>query len=105
MAKANSTPVRSGRRSTDIPLRCKKGDLAMYLTGWNVGKIVEVVKYYSVVEMDDGEVLIDAWCVRHPNHELDTTFFREDKTMLPIRPGDLDETETDERFLVKGVSA
>ena len=93
MAKANSTPLRSGRRSADIPLRCKKGDLAMYITGRYVGKIVDVVEYYGTVAMDDGEVLINAWHVRHPNHEPGITFFREDKAMLPIRPGDLDETD------------
>lgn len=103
MSKSKS--VRSGRRSTDTPLRCKKDDLAMYITGLNVGKIVEVCEYYPAIEMDDGKVLISAWRVRHPNHEAGTTFYREDKTMLPIRPGDLDESETDERYLVRGVSA
>ena len=104
MSKSKS--VRSGRRSTDIPLRCRKGDLAILLSdGPSAGFIVDVVKYYGTVEMEDGEVLVNAWHIRHPSDEPGWQFFTEDQYLLPIRPGDLDETETEELSLVNGRSA
>lgn len=109
MAKANSTAVRSGRRSADVTLpssvRCRKGDLAIRLEGRGMGQIVEVVEYYGTVTIDSGEVLVNAWHVQHPSDDPDTDYFKEDKYLLPIRPGDLDKSETEELSLVHGRSA
>ena len=99
MAKANSTRVR--KQTTTAP-KCRKGDLAILLFGPCAGYIVDVVEYYGTVAMDNGEVLVNAWHIRHSSDDVDTEYFREDKHLSPIRPGDLDENEIDELSLVKG---
>lgn len=76
-------------------LKCKKGDIAMILTGPYAGQVVDVVKYYSMIDMSSGVILIDAWEIRHPSDPRGTRYFKEDKYLLPIRSGDLDETEAD----------
>ena len=78
-----------------LAVRCRKGDLAILLTGPFAGCIVDVIEYHGVIELSDGKVLVDAWLIRHETDEPDTDYFKEDKYLLPIRPGDLDETEAD----------
>jgi hypothetical protein len=95
---------RASARSVSPSLKCKPGDLALYISGCRAGRIVEVIKYRGTVETSDGYVLIDAWQVQHPDHEPDCAYFQEDRLMMPIRPGDLDESETDELGLREGVS-
>lgn len=86
--------------------RCKKGDLAIRTDDEYEGQIVEVYEYHCTVDFPEtGEVIFDAWKVLHPTYESGFSFFCEDKYLFPIRPGDLDETETDELSLVKGESA
>ena len=76
-------------------LKCRKGDLAIVLIGPNAGLLVDVAKYCGTIEMSDGQVLINAWQVKHPSDDPDIDYFREDKYLLPIRPGDLEESELD----------
>lgn len=70
----------------------------MILEGPNTGLIVDVVQYRSVMPMSNGELVFDAWRIRHPSDEPNVVYFKEDKYLLPIRPSDLQETETDERL-------
>jgi hypothetical protein len=83
-------------------VKCRAGDLAMYISGCRVGRIVEVIKYYGVVETRDG-VLTNAWEVRHSDHDPSSFYFQEDAAMMPIRPGDLKETEETDEILSLGV--
>lgn len=87
------------------PLRCRKGDLAILLTGSYAGIIVDVLEYHSSVTVSNAPPMVDAWHIRHPSDEPRTKYYFEDRYMLPIRPGDLDQTETDELSLVSGRSA
>lgn len=100
MSKPNRASAQIVSQSTKE--RCRKGDLAIRLNGKRVGHIVEVVEYHATVELDSGEVLIDAWQVRHETDDPDTDYFKEDKYLLPIRPSDLEETEVDELMRKEG---
>ena len=84
---AKSKAVRSGRRSTDLTspssVRCRRGDLAILLEGSYSGCIVDVVEYYATVAIDSGEVLVNAWHIRHSSDEPNTQYFKEDKYLLP----------------------
>lgn len=104
MAKANSTPV---RKLGYVKPRCKKGDLAILLEGPYLGYIVDVVEFCGTKKMTDGTVVVNAWIIRHPSFPPTSISISHahDKNLLPIRPGDLDETETDEISLVHGRSA
>ena len=93
---------RASAQKVSPVLKCRKGDLALYIAGKRVGRIVEVVKFYPIVEMSNGEVMVDAWMVRHPDHAPDTEYFQRDKYMMPIRPGDLEDTEDDELVRKEG---
>lgn len=62
-----------------------------------------VVEYAETVTMDDGEVLTRAWHIKHPSDEPNVLFYKEDKYLLPIRPGDLDETQEQDETLSEGV--
>ena len=106
MAKANSTVSRSKRASAQSVspiLKCGKGDLAIRLDSGCEGLIVEVGEYVGTVEgLNNPSVISDAWRIHHPSCEAGWRYFCEDKYLLPIRPGDLDETETDELGLKEG---
>ncbi|MEO6823709.1 MAG: hypothetical protein ABI167_03100 [Nitrosospira sp.] len=99
MAKANSTPV---RKLAAAKPRCKKDDLAIVITGPYVGYILRVVQYFPSATMEDGKVMLAAWEVIHPDGNTDHIWCMEDKRLLPIRPGDIDESAIDELSLVKG---
>jgi hypothetical protein len=96
---------RASAQNVSPSLKCRKGDIAIILEGPCVGFVVDVVEYYGVSEMTDGEVLTNAWHIKHHTDDPDWNYFKEDKCLLPIRPGDLDESETDELSLTQGRSA
>lgn len=93
---------RASAQTVSPVLRCRKGDLAILLEGRFTGYIVDVVEYYPTVELSDGEVLVNAWHIRHPSDEPGVQYFKLDKYLLPIRPGELAESETEE--LSQGVA-
>jgi hypothetical protein len=101
MAKANSTRVRKPAAPTP---KCKKGDLAIRLDKRYSGQIVEVGEYHGTVDFPEngGQVIFYAWKVLHPSYERGYSYYCEDKYLFPIRPGDLDESETGELSLVNG---
>lgn len=80
-------------------LRCKKGDLAIVLTGDNAGRIVEVLDYVGLGSTDKG-VFRDLWLISW-NGQLHNPitggrWLCQDWRLLPIRPGDLKETDEKE---------
>ena len=89
------------------PLRCRKGDLAIRLDNEYSGQIVEVGEYHGTVDFPKfgGKEIFDAWKVLRPSYEAGFSYYCEDKYLVPIRPGDLDETEIDELSLVTGESS
>lgn len=101
------TPKGATARNVSPVLKCRKGDLAILLEGPYSGYIVDVVEYCGTRQMTDGEIVVNGWRIQHPSFPPPsiTRSYARDKNLLPIRPGDLDESETDERSLVKGVSA
>ncbi|SCX93593.1 hypothetical protein SAMN05216420_101382 [Nitrosospira sp. Nl5] len=87
-----------------MALRCKKGDMAIVLDpehsayGW----IVDVVYFHRLALLlntsaEKWEVCRDVWVIEHAN--LSKKCGCEDKYLLPIRPGDLNETEETEKKL------
>jgi len=94
MSKSKSASAQNVSQNTKP--RCRKGDLAIVLVGLSAGQIVDVVKHYPEAKMQDGEVMFDVWHIKHQTDDPRVNYFREDKYLLPIRPGDLEETETDE---------
>ena len=109
MAKANSTRSKSkgaSARNASTVLKCKTGDLAIVLGDCEYeGYVVTVGAYHGPAVMSDGGVMVNAWRVHHFFKGTINRIYMEDKYLMPIRPGDLDETETDELYLVKEVSA
>ena len=74
-------------------MKCRKGDLAIVLQGPLVGAIVKVLRCAGTLTMSDGEVLVNAWQTHHSSNNPNWDYFKEDRYLLPIRPGDLKETE------------
>jgi hypothetical protein len=103
MAKSKSVDAQSVSLNTKP--RCRKGDLAMHITGPDVGRIVDVIEHFPIVKMKDGQILLDAWQVKHSDHvnSPNLNFFKEDKDLLPIRPQDLKETEETDEILSQRV--
>jgi len=97
MSKSKSASAQNVSQNTKP--RCRKGDLAIVLVGLSAGQIVDVVEHYPEAIMQDGEVMFDVWHIKHQTDDPRVNYFREDKYLLPIRPGDLEETETDELIL------
>ncbi|SCX76933.1 hypothetical protein [Nitrosospira sp. Nsp13] len=94
--------AKSKRASAQIVspvLKCRKGDLAIRLDENFEGQIVEIVEYIGRVDVETRAVLANAWQILHPTYDPDYHYFCEDKYLLPIRPGDLEETESDELSL------
>lgn len=83
-----------------MTLRCRKGDLAMVIksdAGRAVGKFVDVLEFYGEAHGKD-----NCWFVRYEGSTTDmfgTPYVQPDAWLLPIRPGDLDETEEAEKEL------
>jgi hypothetical protein len=105
MAKANSTASSSKRASaqSDSPvLKCKTGDIAILLAGKHVGYIVEILEFQPFVLTVSHGYKYDVWHINHPDFDQNFRHCMEDKYLLPIRPGDLDESETDEISLTLG---
>ena len=92
---AMSKPKCASAQIVSPVLRCRKGDLAFVLAGPRAGYIVDVLEYHPRVVLSNGKVMVDAWHTRHPSYDPDVDFFNRDKNLLPIRPGDLEESETD----------
>lgn len=72
-------------------LRCRKGDMAIVLrnTKGIEGCLVDVKEYIGVHLSFITRTPIEAWRVEHRGD----TYYVGDRFLLPIRPGDLDETE------------
>lgn len=87
-----------------MTLRCRKGDIAIVLrshTG-HEGKIVEVKEFIGYAETRDGTVFNDLWAISigGVSHAPDgIPYGNSDRNLLPIRPGDLDETQEIEKEL------
>lgn len=96
---AMSKSKRASAQSVSPSLKCRPGDLAIYIAGISAGRIVEVIKYVGAIALSDGSFMTQAWQVQHPDHHPNGTYYQEDRIMLPIRPGDLEEGETDELSL------
>lgn len=108
MAKANSTASRNKRSSPNSVspvLKCKTGDLAILLKGNHVGYIVEVLEFQPFVETVRHGYKHNVWHIHHPDFDPNFRHCMEDEYLLPIRPGDLDETECDELSLMGGLSS
>lgn len=97
-----SKPQGASAQTVSPVLRGRKGDLAILLEGPRIGAIVKVLKYVGALTLSDGQVLVNAWQTHHSSNEPDCDYFKEDKYLLPIRPGELAESETEE--LSQGVA-
>jgi hypothetical protein len=90
--------------------RCRQGDLALVLISkrGNEGRFVTVGEFWGNA-LCDGLEAENVWAVsvsgQTHNPETGKPWITPDHCLLPIRPGDLDESETDERSLVKGESS
>jgi hypothetical protein len=85
-----------------MTLRCRKGDMAWDLHGGTkyYGRVCDVGEFLGDIKLEDGTIGKDVWRVSYSGetHNLATglPWVEQDKFLLPIRPGDLDEsTETD----------
>ena len=75
-------------------LRCKKGDLAMVIYGnRNLGAMVKV--------LEPSATYLNTWRISVKDERLNPVtgchWVAEDRNLLPIRPGDLKETEETEK--------
>lgn len=86
-----------------MTLRCRKGDMAIVLKGAWSGKIVDVVEFVGVMPGNvTGQIYKDIWKIRYQGScYSDSGAMRgfPDEYLLPIRPGDLDESEETERVM------
>lgn len=84
-----------------MSLRCKKGDLAIALRPAVAGLVVEVRDFIGGAISDCGRPLNNAWFVTWRDDggvaESGSPFAECDNELLPIRPGDLKETEEAEK--------
>lgn len=80
-------------------LRCKKGDLAIVLVEDWAGYIVEVLDFAGTVKDQYGDTWEDAWLVSKRGEAMigGRPVAIPDSWLLPIRPGDLKETEETEK--------
>lgn len=90
-------------------LRCRKGDMAMILRGPYVGQFVDVLEFVGtslgagpvgfIGEVDDvWEISAPRNSKPHPGATTDK-FIARDSSLLPIRPGDLDEAKETSKVL------
>lgn len=100
-----SKSKRASAQNVPTVLRCREGDLAVLLAGSDVGKFVNVLEFQPFVGTVSHGYKYNVWHIHHPDFDPNFRHCIEDKYLLPIRPGDLDETETDELSLMKGESA
>lgn len=99
-------------------LRCRAGDMAFMVSGFNgftgnLGRVVEVVRYYGEAHYKSGEVGYDCWLVvgnlvmqsGRPfcafSRKLGVDGCIPDKFLRPIRPGE----GADEMLLIAGKPA
>jgi hypothetical protein len=88
-----------------MTLRCKKGDMAivLYSIRGNEGKIVDVVRFVGEPNWPSDELDgMDYWAISHrgETHNPDgEQWIARDCDLMPIRPGDLQETEETEKDL------
>lgn len=89
-----------------MALRCRKDDIAIVLSGKYSGYFVTVGEFMGTVNVrcGDGKVrlLRDCWEVISENIPLvpgTTKTVFSDASLLPIPPGDLDESEENEKTL------
>jgi hypothetical protein len=82
-------------------LRCRKGDMAIVLDPRHTayGWIVTVLEIYPLARFRGRGLIQDIWEIEHENLSKDSSlpWGCEDKHLLPIRPGDLHETEESEK--------
>lgn len=91
-----------------MSLRCRKGDLAMLLRGFCSGRFVTVKKFVGMASAESFETGKLEWCqdlweVEVPWLSLPAGVERvvaSDKDLLPIRPGDLRETEEAKKEII-----
>lgn len=84
-----------------MSLRCKKGDLAFALRAPVAGRTVEIGDFIGSGISQHGVIHENAWAVTwRDKGSVGTTgrpFAERDCDLLPIRPGDLKETEETEK--------
>ena len=84
-----------------MSLRCKKGDLAIVLRGKRAGYVVEVLDFIGrATGLESRKVYDDIWAVKvsgKTHGRSGRRFGERDTDLLPIRPGDLQETEESEK--------
>ena len=82
-----------------MTLRCRKGDMAFVVKSFSgrEGWMVDVVEYVGTGMTSEG-IFPNLWRTSHKNDGL-TSYFSDDSHLLPIRPGDLDESEETEKTL------
>lgn len=85
-------------------MRCRKGDMAIMVVGESIGKMVEVGNFLGIANNPIEHPGDDYWAVEYRgipwNKKLQWLIAR-DSHMIPIRPGDLQETEEKEREAVE----
>lgn len=89
-------------------MRCKKGDLAIVLRGGFAGYIVDVLDFVGKShDFKSGEARNNAWAIRVRGETHSPVYGKRfgatDEDLLPIRPGDLKETETEKEKEIERV--
>jgi hypothetical protein len=95
---------RKGEGESGMTLRCRKGDMA-YDLGYdpeNYGRICTVGEFLGTRRCVDG-IFHDMWEISYGDERINPKtgekWMESDSALLPIRPGDLGETEETEREL------
>lgn len=85
-----------------MTLRCRKGDMAMIVVGHRSGSVVDVLDFCGTRDTCDG-VFPDLWYIadrgQETNPENGNHWVCPDSYLIPIRPGDLKETDETEKTL------
>jgi hypothetical protein len=85
-----------------MALRCKAGDIAITVAGPRVGRVVEVIRFLGKANSPIENPGEDYWGIEYrgsPFADTGEWWIARDSYMLPIRPGDLDETEETQKEL------
>ena len=84
-------------------MRCKQGDMA-YDLGLNprhFGRTCTVGEYRGPCRVIDGRELPNAWQITFSDDKPGEEWVEDDSRLLPIRPGELEETENKEALCQK----
>lgn len=82
-----------------MTLRCRKGDMAICIKTYHanhVGAIVEIGEFVGAY-WQDGKIYDNCWMISYRG--IENIALMPDAWLLPIRPGDLKETDEMEREL------